>query len=207
MDFEGPEALPRNIDKAIAECESVVSKLPLNTMVKISCQLWDKNPQTKAARGYFTASGVDEVTNDGNKAVILPEIILLPERIYGGEAEIREIIKHEMVHAYDHCIRRRDLRVSDELACSEIRAAREAECAACGTNPFIRLSCAYVPMSGPICERLKKECVGEVAIKAMETVFPSQQEARESVKRMFSVCYRDLEIFSTTASVPVNKQD
>ncbi|KAH9260138.1 hypothetical protein BASA81_001913 [Batrachochytrium salamandrivorans] len=171
---------------AVEDCATIVSKLSLNS-VKVTCKRWDRNPQTQFARGYFTASGHDDPGGQ-----IVPEIILLPERIFGGEGEIREILRHEMVHAFDHSVLKRDLRSSTGLACSEIRAAREAECQQCSTNPFIRATCRIMPTR--MCERWREECVREVATKATEAAFP-KQIATVSVSEMFSECYEDRQGF------------
>lgn len=181
MDFG--DLLPRDLDQAVEDCAKIVSQLSLNA-VKVTCKRWDGNPQTQFARGYFTASGHD----DQDAGQIVPEIILLPERIWGGEGEIREILRHEMVHAFDHSVLKRDLRSSAGLACSEIRAAREAECQQCGTGPFVRAACRVLPAR--LCEQWREECVREVAVKAMEAAFP-KHIATASVRDMFPECYGD----------------
>ncbi|CAM9217412.1 unnamed protein product [Chrysoparadoxa australica] len=52
-------------------------------------------------------------------------VVLCANRLRSSEVE--EALVHELVHLYDHC-RGADLKQCNQLAASEVRAAREAEC-------------------------------------------------------------------------------
>jgi hypothetical protein len=54
-------------------------------------------------------------------------IVLCSNRL-GSQREIEEVLVHELVHIYDVHVRQMDLRDCKQLAYSEVRAAREAEC-------------------------------------------------------------------------------
>ena len=55
------------------------------------------------------------------------DIILCQDRIR-NERELIEAFVHELTHAYDSTINNLDLSKCKDLACSEIRAAMNAEC-------------------------------------------------------------------------------
>ncbi|CAM9375597.1 unnamed protein product, partial [Discosporangium mesarthrocarpum] len=58
--------------------------------------------------------------------------------------ELEEALVHELVHAFDWCVARRDLLDCQGLAWSEVRAAREAECGAASRSfpcSFFRKRC------------------------------------------------------------------
>ena len=55
-------------------------------------------------------------------------IVLCSNRL-SSQREIEEVLVHELVHIYDVHVRQMDLRDCKQLAYSEVRAAREAECA------------------------------------------------------------------------------
>lgn len=54
-------------------------------------------------------------------------IVLCSNRL-ASQREIEEVLVHELVHIYDVHVRQMDLRDCKQLAYSEVRAAREAEC-------------------------------------------------------------------------------
>jgi hypothetical protein len=74
------------------------------------------------ARAYFSAPHLEDTSSAER-----PLVTLCANRLRDG-AEVREALTHELVHAFDHCVARRDLTRAESLACSEVRAAREAEC-------------------------------------------------------------------------------
>lgn len=74
------------------------------------------------ARAYFSAPHLEDTASAER-----PLVTLCANRLRDG-AEVREALTHELVHAFDHCVARRDLTRAESLACSEVRAAREAEC-------------------------------------------------------------------------------
>jgi hypothetical protein len=180
----------------LEECNRIVDVLTstLKVNITIQCQKWDGDPKTKTARGYFTADPVVNSApnnNNNNSAVI----VLIPERVYGGEKEIHELLQHELVHAFDHCELRKDLTLCEELACSEIRAAREAECSTM-INPHSSFTSGLFCNSifgknTQFCENLKRKCVEKIAIRSTKSVF-SKEQAEKCVRSVFDQCYADL---------------
>lgn len=83
---------------------------------------------------------------------------------------------HELVHVYDYKFKRYDMFTCDGLAASEIRAAREAECAGSYLFDFFR-----------------DRCVKERATASTSNIFPRGVQASNSVRRMYEVAVNDLE--------------
>ena len=180
-------------------CEKIVHKLLQEKKfrnIQVRCEKWDGNPQLRTARGFFTADPHSDTESNLNAA-----IVLLPERIHGGESEIRELLTHEFIHAYDHFELRKDLTLCPELACSEIRAAREAECAGFSTNFLVSFACRRLGSNTEYCDRIKKTCVYRVARRSTRSVF-TEDEATACVENMFETCYRDVRGSFSEATAP-----
>lgn len=90
----------------------------------------------------------------------------------------------------------------EELACSEVRAAREAECRAHFNGGLGEVFCIALGADpfenntdgGPvstICRYFKKQCVREQARRSISTVFP--REGPKCVQRIFERCYAQTE--------------
>lgn len=147
---------------------------------------------------YFSAPNIKD-----HLSIDPPKIVVCADKM-SSALEIREVLTHEMIHAFDHCVRRRDLTAVSELACSEIRAAREAECKAsfddglgevCGilgidpsqnirkTNGLSRLE--------NICQWYQKRCVRRCAGKSIRPLFPDTADT--AINSMFESCFRDHE--------------
>ncbi|ETV83556.1 hypothetical protein, variant 1 [Aphanomyces astaci] len=56
-----------------------------------------------------------------------PAIVLCANRLNTTE-DVKEVVVHELIHAYDYTVRNMDLTQPAVLACSEVRSARESEC-------------------------------------------------------------------------------
>ena len=63
-------------------------------------------------------------------------VTLCSNRLSSPE-DIEEVLVHELIHAVDHRVQDADLSQAKHLACSEIRAAREAECGASCRAPRV----------------------------------------------------------------------
>jgi hypothetical protein len=179
----------------VEECERIVSSYQLPPNVTVKCTKWDGEATTKTARGYFTADALDESSGKPGHELgqSSPVIVLLPERIHGGEREIRELLSHELVHAYDHCVLRRDLTQCEELACSEIRAAREAECAGFETHLIKGMFCRNMAPGTQYCLDIKRSCVERIAVRSTKSVF-GQEQAAMCVKAVFDRCMGDVKV-------------
>jgi hypothetical protein len=88
-------------------------------------------------------------------------------------AEMTEILTHELVHVYDVRQLQLNLRDCENLAYSEVRAARQAECLG-----------AWSPSS---CTRLKAQ-------RATRNLFPTS--ARQCIRKVFDRAYADTRPFA-----------
>lgn len=162
-----------------------------------------------SARAYFSAAHVEDAAPSER-----PTVNLCVENLRGGRAEVAEALVHEMVHAYDHCARGRDLTACEQLACSEVRAAREAECRATFGGGAGQLWCTLAgadPEAGPdleagsVCGWFQKRCAKATARSSTEAVFPGRGAA--CVDAVFERCFRDLAPFAPFERNPSDQQD
>ncbi|KAL3773000.1 hypothetical protein ACHAW5_001909 [Stephanodiscus triporus] len=97
-------------------------------------------------------------------------IVLCSNRL-SSQAEVDEVLVHELVHIYDAHSRRMDLRDCRQLAYSEVRAAREAECSNRMTSFTANI------------------CAKETATRATRNMFP--ERGRQCVCDVFDVAVKD----------------
>ncbi|CAK4079033.1 unnamed protein product [Aphanomyces euteiches] len=114
-----------------------------------------------------------------------PAIVLCANRLHTND-DVKEVVVHELIHAYDYTVRNMDLTIPRILACSEVRSARESECfntaeAMCNNPQFSMLNRG--------CEWYIKRCVKKNAVKATSSLFPD--EADKLVHDVFDKCYAD----------------
>uniref|UniRef100_A0A7S2SI97 Mitochondrial inner membrane protease ATP23 n=2 Tax=Mucochytrium quahogii TaxID=96639 RepID=A0A7S2SI97_9STRA len=154
------------------------------------------------ARAYFTAPHLEDVESEEQ-----PQVVLCVNRLHAVE-EIEEVMTHEMVHAFDHCVAQKDLTECEPLACSEIRAAREAECRD-NFHGGVGEVCRYVGMNpfddsvpkedensiNNICRWFKKRCARVNAARSVNAVFPGK--GWNCVESVFEECYKDSHPFTT----------
>lgn len=110
-------------------------------------------------------------------------IILCSNRLYRKE-DMDEVLVHELMHVYDVHYRNWDLTNCHTLAKSEVRAAREAECADT-TMSFTKRYCAKERAkvaTGNMFPDLGNKCVAAVFEEAMEdkAPFSDHKGSRES---------------------------
>ncbi|KAF0684903.1 Aste57867_23147 [Aphanomyces stellatus] len=114
-----------------------------------------------------------------------PAIVLCANRLHTTD-DVKEVVVHELIHAYDYTVRKMDLTQPDVLACSEVRSARESECyekaqALCNNPQF--------GLVNKGCEWWVKKCVKQNAVLATSSLFPA--DAEKHVTRVFDTCYAD----------------
>jgi len=101
-------------------------------------------------------------------------IVLCSNRL-PTQDDISEVLTHELIHVYDVHSRKWDLTDCDTLAKSEIRAAREAECADATLN-FTKRFCVRnksgVATKNMFPGKKGRDCVGRVFEEAMQDFVP-----------------------------------
>ena len=113
-------------------------------------------------------------------------IVLCANRLHSAK-EVEEALVHELVHAYDMGPARRDLTNVDALAASEVRAAREAECAHYLSGAGAAAAVSVWPAAS---DWLFKRCCRDTATTATRAMFP--REGAASVERVFERAFADL---------------
>jgi len=110
-------------------------------------------------------------------------VVLCTNRLnFTTPEEVEQALTHELVHVYDVKVQKLDLQKCENLAYSEIRAAREGECA----NAWL----------GP------KYCIKNCATVATQNLFPAAQ-ARDCIRRKWDEAMQDTRPFSSKQQHPV----
>jgi hypothetical protein len=104
-------------------------------------------------------------------------VIVCHTRVHSERAEVEEILTHELVHLYDVQTLKLDLQECENLAYSEVRAAKAAECRQ-----------SWHP-------HLQSYCVRQKAICATNNLFPL--EGRACIQRVFEHAFADNRPFQT----------
>lgn len=143
-----------NSDSKLRDMLTVVNS---DKLIKINCSNCSNEGYERNARAYITINP--------------SEVILCANKLHTKD-KIAEALTHEAVHSYDLMHKRYNLDTCDGLAASEIRAAREAECAK--RFPWF-----------------KDMCIKAHAEAATKNFFPSS--GAQCVQRMFEVAVADLE--------------
>jgi len=131
--------------------------------VSISCQPCSTTGPEGGARAYVRGPH--------------PLSIVLCSNRLSTPAEVEEVLVHELVHVFDLRVRGLDLRDCHQLAYSEVRAAREAECRG-SLNRFTESMCvkgrAGVATSNMFPGGRGRDCVGRVLEAALADRSPFQ---------------------------------
>jgi hypothetical protein len=104
--------------------------------------------------------------------------------------EVKMLVDHELVHAYDYSLGRCDFSTGKGLAYSEVRAAREAECSGWFLHEYFRA-----------------DCIKDHATRSTLNLFP--QGAAGFVEEVYESAILDLEPYHSSensACKPSNKK-
>jgi|EP00945_MAST-04E_sp_MAST-4E-sp1_P007237 hypothetical protein len=151
--------------------------------VKLLCRKCPNEGPQKFAKAYFASPP--------------HEMVVCHNRVKTIE-QIEKSVIHEMIHAVDYVARDMNLLECKMLACSEIRAARGAECASEYLTKAELLLRNFDIFRG---KSLMEECVQDQARRATETMFP--ETGRDTVDEMMGQCFAD----HTGFDVHVERQD
>ena len=106
-----------------------------------------------------------------------------------SQAEMAEIITHELVHIFDVRKLHLNLLHCPTLAYSEVRAAREAECAATAAGPVTNRSLWLAPFSTSPGYGSVQHCVRQKATVATRNLFP--ERAQHCIDAVFEQAFAD----------------
>eukprot|EP00539_Tryblionella_compressa_P010463 CAMPEP_0178801376 /NCGR_PEP_ID=MMETSP0745-20121128/13316_1 /TAXON_ID=913974 /ORGANISM="Nitzschia punctata, Strain CCMP561" /LENGTH=354 /DNA_ID=CAMNT_0020460211 /DNA_START=33 /DNA_END=1094 /DNA_ORIENTATION=+ len=97
-------------------------------------------------------------------------VVLCHNRIAATRPEVEEILTHELIHLFDVQTMQLDLQDCENLAYSEVRAAKAAECR-------------------DSWKQLQPYCVKQKAIAATNNLYPN--EGRQCIQRVFRTAFAD----------------
>lgn len=129
-----------------------------------------------------------------------PLAVVLCENRLQAQSDVEEALVHELVHVYDAAVRGFDLSNCDDLARSEVRAAREAECYA---PPLSRMTTSIggiEPSSWWI-----RRCIKQSAAQATTNIF--EVEGKRCVQRVFEKALGDGMPWATNMDDKEKKKD
>lgn len=151
--IQGPINCP-----TISACNETLSAL-LSTSTKIN-QLLESMKKANPVISCRPCSG--EGPEGVARAFLIDssplQIVLCSNRLKPSEVE--EVVTHELVHAFDYTHSRCDFDSCEGLAYSEVRAARDAECAHVASFP--------IPLPW-----FKSQCVRYHASRSTASIFPA----------------------------------
>jgi hypothetical protein len=142
----------------------------------ITCRPCEAVGVEGSSRGFLAMSDLNDRMERDMSGGSRLEIVLCSNRL-SSEHQLKEVLTHELVHAYDYLSKRVNFRTCPGLAYTEIRAAREAECK------------GELRMLG-----IKARCIKRKAIQSTSSLFPYQAE--DCVEQAFSLAVEDKSPFS-----------
>ena len=169
---EGEEKLYPLEARIVIRAVSPAVDTPIHMTIPVECKLCSTDPNSAESqcRAYVSSPVSGTVDND---PPLIDGIVLCANRLETRQ-ELEEALLHELVHVHDAFVKRLNLRRCEDLAYSEVRAAREAECNFRAIPVFMR-----------------KSCVREKATNATMCMFPGNQ-GRYCVNKVFDKAFADM---------------
>jgi hypothetical protein len=124
---------------AVSQCEEIIHQLMAEPRYRnVTTQLNGSNLLMKCR--ICTEEGTE-----GRSRAFLEinptQITFCANRIAKSHDSYRQMLSHELTHAYDYLTGKCDFETCDGLAYSEVRAAREGECSGYFIHHFFRQKC------------------------------------------------------------------
>lgn len=173
--------------QADRKCQDIVDSISLSSTT-IAALL--KHVPSNVSITCRPCSRVQDIESSARAFTLINplEIVVCSNRVHGKE-DIKEVMVHELVHAYDYSTGRYDMRGCDGLASSEVRANRDAECG----------SYADLPVYFGSLLDIRKWCTQHYAGRATANLFPMERSSlarhvpafHPCVRRVIDEAYRD----------------
>ena len=167
----------RGCDARVAELLTALGDTP-ERPVRIDCRRCGDVGVERSARAFVLAPPIS--------------VVLCQNRLRGPH-ELQEALLHELVHVYDLQVGGANFGDVEQLAISEVRAAREAECAGTGGRTHLN-------------SWMEKRCVRNCATRATSNIFP-HDEASRAVEKHFEAAYADIHPFEAGDRPPATLAD
>mmetsp|Transcript_1049 Transcript_1049/g.2210 ORF Transcript_1049/g.2210 Transcript_1049/m.2210 type:complete len:174 (-) Transcript_1049:24-545(-) len=170
------------MDNKISACEEMLA-LVIGTKVPFKGDEKYDHAFEKLEKVKFNISCID-CSKRGIKARGFLERDPMAVKLCADRIQLKDVkvlVDHEIVHAYDYSLGRCDFSTGKGLAYSEVRAAREAECSGWFLHDYFRVS-----------------CIKDQATRSTEKIFSSGAEG--FVNEVFDSAMRDLEPYAPSSS-------
>ncbi|GAB1868074.1 Mitochondrial inner membrane protease ATP23 [Camponotus japonicus] len=173
-----------SIDKAKCEdnvyrCikDSPIVKLMVGALKSSGCEIDMRRHISCEVCNPLVTGGYDSELNQ----------VVICQNMAHSENIVRGVLLHEMIHMFDYCRNKLDMKNIDHLACTEIRAANIGHCSFIssmlqGDSSFINIKATH------------QNCVkhkAKMSVMAVHAV--SEEVADAAIERVFTKCYNDLE--------------
>ncbi|KYN31370.1 Mitochondrial inner membrane protease ATP23 like protein [Trachymyrmex septentrionalis] len=177
---EGRESLDKNrCENNVYKCikESPIIKLMMGALRSSGCEVDIRRHISCEVCNPIVTGGYDSEFN---------QIVICQNSAY-NENMVRAVLLHEMIHMFDYCRNKLDVKNIDHLACTEIRAANLGHCSFMssllqGDSSFINIKATH------------QNCVKHKALLSVMAVHKVSKEVAEAaIERVFTKCYNDLE--------------
>lgn len=137
-----------------------------------------------------------EVENAGGCDLALNQVFICANNST-NEGFVHGALVRNLIQMFDICVNKYDVNNPDHLACTEVRKANLANC-----GFMVKMQRKDSDMK---VKEQHRHCVKNAAIESLvRTKFVKEEVAKESVNRVFSRCYADLEPIGRRA---MNKHD
>ncbi|XP_018048620.1 PREDICTED: mitochondrial inner membrane protease ATP23 homolog isoform X2 [Atta colombica] len=177
---QGRESIDKNrCEHNVYKCikESPIIKLMMGALRSSGCEIDIRRHISCEVCNPIVTGGYDSEFNQ----------IIICQNSAHSEDMVRGVLLHEMIHMFDYCRNKLDVKNIDHLACTEIRAANLGHCSFMssllqGDSSFINIKATH------------QNCVKHKArLSVMAVHKVSKEVAEAAIERVFTKCYNDLE--------------
>ncbi|KAG5324953.1 ATP23 protease, partial [Acromyrmex heyeri] len=188
---QGRESIDKNrCEHNVYKCikESPIIKLMMGALRSSGCEIDIRRHISCEVCNPIVTGGYDSQFNQILLiCYTLSIIIVICQNSAYNENMVRGVLLHEMIHMFDYCRNKLDMKNIDHLACTEIRAANLGHCSFMssllqGDSSFINIKATH------------QNCVKHKArLSVMAVHKVSKEVAEAAIERVFTKCYNDLE--------------
>ncbi|XP_067208857.1 mitochondrial inner membrane protease ATP23 homolog isoform X2 [Linepithema humile] len=173
-----------SVDKARCEenvyrCvkDSPIVKLMLGALKSSGCEV--------DIRRHISCEICDPIVTGGYDSEL--NQIIVCQNSASAKREVQGILLHEMIHMFDYCRNKLNVKNIDHLACTEIRAANIGHCSFLSSVFQGNSSFSNIKATHQNCVKHK----AKMSVMAVHKV--SAEVAEAAIDRVFTKCYNDLE--------------
>ncbi|XP_014477052.1 PREDICTED: mitochondrial inner membrane protease ATP23 homolog [Dinoponera quadriceps] len=156
---------------------SPIVKLMVAALKSSGCEIDIRRHISCEVCGPYVTGGYDAELNQ----------VVICQNSAVSKGAVQANLLHEMIHMFDYCRNKLDLKNIDHLACTEIRAASIGHCSFLGSLVHGYSSFTNIKATHQNCVKSK----AKLSVLAAHKVTPEEAEA--AIERVFTKCYNDLE--------------